>query len=284
MAAPDRPLAIRRGSVQRSLPRASPCTRIISGAGMSSRLNAADYTVARHVADLEAIRVTLEAERVILIGASWGWQLIAEYLAAHPERVERAFLTSPNTIWAPAFADDERLTPGSQRDQQKAVGNLPRFQLAHILMNVIGPDPAQALLPDRQMDGVFETMVQDLDMWAGCEDTGPVENETSAGGFGFWANAATTLDARRVEDPRARLSDVDTPVLVLRGECDYLAWEVTREYRDLLPGSRQIPVDGAGHVIQQDQPAQYRELVRAFLLDEPLPLEPHEGVESPWEG
>ncbi|MFI6236627.1 alpha/beta fold hydrolase [Micromonospora sp. NPDC050784] len=46
------------------------------GAGLSGRLaDAAGYTVARHVEDLEAIRVTLGVEQVVLIGASWGGQL-----------------------------------------------------------------------------------------------------------------------------------------------------------------------------------------------------------------
>jgi proline iminopeptidase len=66
------------------------------GAGLSSRLGASQCTVDRHVVDLDAIRVILGAEKVILIGASWGGQLIAEYMAAHPARVERAVVVSPN--------------------------------------------------------------------------------------------------------------------------------------------------------------------------------------------
>src|SRR5690606_33249651 len=84
------------------------------GAGLSSRLDADDYTVSRHVADLEAIRIELKADHLILIGASWGGQLIAEYMAAYPERVERAVVSSPGSIWAPAFDEDTHLTTGGR--------------------------------------------------------------------------------------------------------------------------------------------------------------------------
>jgi proline iminopeptidase len=95
-------------------------------------------------------------------------------------------------------------------------------------------------------------------------------------------NAATTKDAQDVDDPRPALRHVGARVLILRGECDYIAWEVTREYREVLPASILVPIGAAGHVIQQDQPQIYRELVRSFLLDEPLLLEPYTGAASPW--
>ena len=92
----------------------------------------------------------------------------------------------------------------------------------------------------------------------------------------------TTRDTRNVEDPRPVLRDLATPLLIMRAECDYIAWDVTAEYRDLMPNAVLVPVDDAGHVISADQPATYRELVRAFLLDEELPVEPYSGASEPW--
>ena len=48
-----------------------------------------------HVADLEAIRVSLAIERLTLCGYSWGGLLALLYLLEHPERVERLALVSP---------------------------------------------------------------------------------------------------------------------------------------------------------------------------------------------
>ncbi|GAA3455715.1 alpha/beta hydrolase [Dactylosporangium matsuzakiense] len=70
------------------------------GAGRSNRLSDVNgYTVARHVADLEAIRIQLGVERLILVGQSWGASLAAQYLAAHPAAVRAVVFTGPGPIW-----------------------------------------------------------------------------------------------------------------------------------------------------------------------------------------
>jgi len=48
-----------------------------------------------HVADLDAIRVSLALERLTLCAYSWGGLLALLYLLEHPERVERLALVSP---------------------------------------------------------------------------------------------------------------------------------------------------------------------------------------------
>jgi proline iminopeptidase len=252
------------------------------GAGLSGRLaDAGEYTVARHVADLEAIRREIGADRIVLVGGSWGGTLIAHYLAAHPDRVDRAVVASPGPMWGPAFAGADRLTEAGWHDQQAVLSRHPRFLLAHALMALVGPRTARTLLPDRQLDGVFEALVSDLDMRPGCA-TATARTARAPRGFGFWANAATSFDAERVPDPRPKLRQATAPVLVLRGECDYIAWPVTREYRDVLPNATLVAVAHAGHTITTDQPQRYGELVRAFLLDQPLAQPAYLGAEPPW--
>jgi proline iminopeptidase len=48
-----------------------------------------------HVADLEALRVSLAIDRLTLCGYSWGGLLALLYLLEHPERVGRLALVSP---------------------------------------------------------------------------------------------------------------------------------------------------------------------------------------------
>jgi proline iminopeptidase len=255
------------------------------GAGLSARLaDVSQYTVARHVADLDAIRHTLGADRLVLVGASWGAKLIASYLAVHPHRVAAAVIDSPPEIWSPAFTDPERLTDTGRRDQRAAVARHPRFATAHVLMRTVGPRAAHTLLPDAQMDGVFELFVSQINKRPGCHPAPTSETDTveTPHGFGFWVNAVTTMDAERVADPRPALRSATAPVLVLRGECDYISWEATREYRDLLPNATLLAIANAGHTVTTDQPHLHRRLVRAFLLGEPLPQPAYHGTRSPW--
>jgi len=250
------------------------------GAGLSSRLaDVRGYTVERHVADLEAIRTTLGAERLMLVGASWGGKLIAAYLAAHPDRVAAAVVDSPSALWAPAFS--QPLTPAGRADQDAAVAAHPRFAVAHALARSAGPRAAHTLLPDARMDGVFADFVGSLDRRPGCAPA-PPEGGDPPRGFGFWVNAMTTIDAETVADPRPALRTATAPVLVLRAECDYIAWEVTREYRDVLPAATLVAVDGSGHTVTTDRPDLHRQLVRAHLLGEPLPRAAYDGAAPPW--
>jgi pimeloyl-ACP methyl ester carboxylesterase len=66
------------------------------GTGRSSRLaDPRGYTLGRDVADLEAIREKIGAERVFLVGHSYGGTLAAAYAASYPERVVRMVLSFP---------------------------------------------------------------------------------------------------------------------------------------------------------------------------------------------
>ncbi len=61
-----------------------------AGSGLSGFLpHLRDYTVARSVADLEAIRQKIGVEKMILIGHSWGSTLAASYMAKFPDHVAR---------------------------------------------------------------------------------------------------------------------------------------------------------------------------------------------------
>ncbi|PZG29080.1 hypothetical protein C1I98_32490 [Spongiactinospora gelatinilytica] len=116
------------------------------GAGLSNRLpDASGYTVARHVADLDALRVAIRADRVVLVGTSWGATLTAAYLAAHPDRVARAVVTSPGMIWSSAFPGDRHMTASGLRDQTGVLWDRhPRLLLSAVLVEVAGPRATRA--------------------------------------------------------------------------------------------------------------------------------------------
>jgi proline iminopeptidase len=94
-------------------------------------------------------------------------------------------------------------------------------------------------------------------------------------GFGFWSSLMTGYDvARRDTNRRALLTTNQTPLLILTGACNYIKPEVAEQYQATMPNATLVSVPDAGHVIFFDQPEQYVALVRAFLLDQPLPLAP----------
>jgi proline iminopeptidase len=70
-----------------------------AGSGQSAFLAPRQYTVSRFVEDIEAIRQQIGAERLVLVGHSWGSTLAASYIAKYPEHAAKVVLYSPGPIW-----------------------------------------------------------------------------------------------------------------------------------------------------------------------------------------
>ena len=73
------------------------------GSGLSSADATGDYRDARTMQVLTALLDTLHIARATLIGNSMGGRLAWSYAAAHPDRVERLVLISPDGFASPGF-------------------------------------------------------------------------------------------------------------------------------------------------------------------------------------
>lgn len=248
------------------------------GAGLSARLaDPAGYTVARHIADLDAIRHHLGAEQLILVGASWGGSLIAGYLAAHPTRVARAVLTSPAPMdyarWPDSGDVTARLPDGPRQQARALLPEHPRF-LTWYALGMINPRAAHDLVPDAEADAFFDTFLELVRPATVC-DPGKL-HDTAETGNGLYGNVFTGRDAQSGAQSAVppRLRTVDVPVLIITGECNYIPWAPTAEYATTLPRATLVCLSRAGHAAELDQPELHRRFVHAFLLDRPLPHPP----------
>ena len=248
------------------------------GSGLSERLrNPAGYTVARQVADLEAIRQRIGARQVILLGSSWGATLVANYMAAHPSDVAKAVFTSPAPMdyaqWPAGFGSVTSRLPPAQRQRASSLlpGNL-RFA-AWYALGLINPAAAHQFVPDHEADAFFNTFLQVTEPGTVCDPARlPRQPQT---GNGLYDNIFTTRDAQHTStDTRAALAADHTPALILTGGCNYIKWAATWQYRTTLPNSTLVCLPGAGHVIYLDQPRPYLAAIESFLLGKPLPAQP----------
>ena len=252
-----------------------------TGSGFSTRLgNPRDYTFTRSIQDLEAIRQKIGAEQVILIGESWGGTIVSNYMAAYPEQVAKVIFTSPAPInpreWK-TYQDDIRLrlTPEQQR-KVAALTSSPRLMALMMLMR-INPSAAYDFAGDREMDSWMDQFLTGEIPALICKPADFPAGQ-SIHGFGFWAGKMVGrefYEKTSAINPRMQLLANPTPVLILRGECDHIKWQVVDEYRKTFPKSTLLYFPEAGHIIYYDRPDLYLAAVRAFLLDRPLPLPPH---------
>lgn len=245
------------------------------GGGFSARLsNPRAYTVDRHVADLEALRAAIGAEQLILVGESWGASLSASYAAAHPDRVERLAFLAPGAL-APAERKHQifpfstpRLTPEFLAWLGRTRGPVA-LRRAEQLNALLARDVAAAhvFAPDAEMDPLMDAYINEQILVTCVHDPAKLRARGFAlHGTGFWASLLTTWDAvNRRTDLRARLEALRLPVLIVRGDSDYLPPAIAADYAAVFPHADYVHVPAAGHFLWLDQPELYRRELEDFL-------------------
>jgi len=139
----------------------------------------------------------------------------------------------------------------------------------------INPRAAHTFAGDRELDTRFDRIFALLAPGLFCNPK--IAEEVPGSGTGFYANQIT----KSARDLRPVLRSVQVPVLILKGSCDYVPWSDATEIRDNLPDARLVYLPGAGHQAYIEQTEPYFAAVRAFLLDQPLPVSPYTGTAPP---
>lgn len=250
------------------------------GAGRSTRAtDPAAYGTDRDVGDLDQIRLRLHADRLVLIGHSYGGTLAAAYLAAHPTHVARLVLTSPGPL-DPADHSAGRATARLGVGRRLALYRLtlaPRALLGYTLLQV-NPRAAHAFLPDAEADDRNDRVLTAAQAGLHCQPGA----RPRVSGSGFYRlqypQSATAPPAR---DLRPALTGLPVPTLVIKGRCDYLSWAAAEDYRRALPRTTLVYLPAAGHNVHQDQPGAVLTTTRAFLTDRPLPLPRYSAMTAP---
>lgn len=244
------------------------------GSGGSSRLSdPTEYTVDRDVTDLEAIRAHIGAQRVILIGHSYGATLAARYLATYPDHVSRVVFSSPGSL-DPADHSGGELSSRLDSGQLAALyARLlrPRNLFVYGLLQV-NPAAAHAFAGDAEMDAENDAVYAATEPGLHCDGIS-ADHDRLPTGLGFYRlQYPQSATASAGIDVRPALSDIHTPALVIKGSCDYLSWASALTYTDTLPNAKLVYLR-AGHNAYQDAPDNYRAAVLAFLNGDSIPSE-----------
>jgi pimeloyl-ACP methyl ester carboxylesterase len=134
------------------VPKAAACAKELAANGV----DAAQYTTAAWVEDLDAIRTALGYPRINLWGGSYGTRVALEYLRRHPDRVRSIVLDG---VAPPTMKVSLDVWPSRDRalsDVIEACARSPACHAAHpdlaatlsSIGNRLGPDGRDVALPD----------------------------------------------------------------------------------------------------------------------------------------
>ncbi len=245
------------------------------GTGRSSRLDdPSGYSVERDAADLEAIRMQIGAEKIILIGHSYGAGVAVMYIAEHGERVAKFIASSPGAlIGGVEGGGDLRLRLDTEHTLALYAQILQPRPLAVYALLQINPRGAHNFAGDAEMDARNDNVYAAAEPAVHCAGK---ELTRRVHGTGFYANQyPQSAQHAPPNDVRDELSRYKIPTLVIKGSCDYLTWASGLEYIDAfrLGPAHLVYLSGAGHNAYQDKPNEYEANVRAFLNGQTLPNE-----------
>jgi len=243
------------------------------GSGLSDRLaKYTDISFNKHIMDLdEIISHKIKADKVILIGQSFGSNIISHYSAQYPENVEKLIFSSPGSFKPHKKVDGKYVDlsifypcPDSLSFKEpynfiKDVDNMamkPKAMVASmgaLLFN-------KKLISDKQADRMLNTLASQFTRGMVCDPANVLPEE---GGGGLYAYFATNSDD--YPEIRPIIRQLQIPVLVLQGQCEYHSYGSAYEYVDLYPNSQYVFIENAGHEIWWEQQDKYVQTILQFL-------------------
>lgn len=228
------------------------------GCGLSDRPDdPALWTRERFAREVDAMRLALGLEEVVLYGHSWGSILAVDYLTGasgeRPSGVRGAILAGP-ALSIPRWIEDSR----------RLISSLPEDVAEAILEGErTGDTDSEAYRAATQ--AFYARYVCRSDPW-------PEELERAFAGMGEHVYVSmngptefTITGPLRTVDVTPRLGELGLPVLYICGEHDEATPESTRAYAALTPDSEVVVVEGAAHVANYDRPTEYMRALRRWL-------------------
>jgi pimeloyl-ACP methyl ester carboxylesterase len=213
----------------------------LPGFGLTGADPTGDYSDARTVAVLGALMDRLGIARAALIGNSLGGKIAWQFAAAHPARVDRLVLVSPDGFASPGF---EYGKPAAVPPLLRVLPyTLPRAMVRMSLAPAYA-DPA-ALTPER-LDRYRDMMLA------------PGVRRAMLG----------RLAQVRLEPPEPALRRITAPTLLIWGERDaMIPFGNAADYRKAIADCRLVSFPSLGHVPQEEDPAATILPVERFLAD-----------------
>ena len=215
------------------------------GNGRSPAQQDAAMDLGAQIDDLEALRAHLGADRMDLLGHSWGGYLSMAYAARHPEHVRRlAIVDSAAPKWSDSIVLFDEVYPDTVSRQKKTS-----------FANALGDRAAGA-----ENIRLYLTM-----LFYSPEKRDQFMSHVSEYHFAASVNRAVTSDLGRY-DVTPELEKFRLPTLVITGRYDMNVAPLTAvKIHEAIPDSMFVVFERSGHLPFFEEPDAFLKVVEEFL-------------------
>jgi pimeloyl-ACP methyl ester carboxylesterase len=225
-----------------------------AGGGKSKRLAASDYTIDRAIADVEALRLRLGYEKIVVWGNSYGASLGTLYATRHPDRTAAIILTSPGSY------------PDTKSSRNYKITNEGKIKYSKELQRAVSAIDAQgaaaeAKLSQAEAGRLFDEAVN-ADMMGRMVCKGATLASALPGtGANLYANRMLSKSLDKTPFKLEALPKI--PALIIRGSCDFLPAENAARFGKLF-GTEVQTINGSGHGLLEN-PEAYDNTIAQFV-------------------
>jgi proline iminopeptidase len=231
------------------------------GSGRSDRPDDPSlWTVDHFCREVEVVRQALGFEKMHVLGQSWGSFLALEYALSHPDRLQTMTLYSGAASTMQCFEGMNRLRA---QLPPETIAAMDRFEAAGDYENSDYLTAVQILL-DRHLCRVQpwpDELIRSM------ENMGVSVYKT------MWGPNEFTLTGTLASWDRSdRLSEIDTPTLIVCGRYDEVIPECSETLHAGIRDSRLVIFENSSHLCHMEEPEKFFPLMTGFLKDHPIAL------------
>ncbi|MFB6245770.1 MAG: proline iminopeptidase-family hydrolase [Candidatus Nanohaloarchaea archaeon] len=229
------------------------------GCGRSDRPAEGDvdrYTVEHYREELEKIRQTLGVDKVTLYGSSWGSVLAQEYVLEYPDNVDKLIMSG-------ALHD--------MQEAKEAMRAAMKEELSEEEIKKVEQLESERAFDDSEYWNILEKVflrrvirMEERPLWFRKSIEG---QNTTLKGIMEGVNEFMLSETARLSDwsSKGRLSDIQTPTLIISGEYDEISPDLARDMVDRMPNAQLELIEEASHSPFWEKPEQHYEAVEKFL-------------------
>lgn len=197
------------------------------------------YETADFVGDLHSLAELLDIGRFVLIGLSIGAHNALAFAVRHPERVERLV----------------------------SVDVPPRIALPRERETLVGSDPDRLGFETIEAAFAAERPVYPLSTEEVVMHRVRHNLKRREDGRWTWKHSPDVARRWNPQDLSEAIREIRCPTLVVRGaKSEVFAPEVAAAMADAIPRAALFTIEGSGHSVPMDRPAEFEDALRRFLI------------------
>jgi 3-oxoadipate enol-lactonase len=190
---------------------------------------------------------SLEIDKANLVGLSLGGVAATDFAVAHPDRCDKIILAAPGLVGWDFKQDSVLVKQDSDRQQSFVEQDTLAFVESFVKSWTDGPNRS----PDQINGQVRDTVKQ----W--------VQENIKRHKFSHWPGFTENPPASQV------LDSIKSPVLIIVGNIDMKdIIMITNLMESKIPDVRKITFDGVAHMVNLENPIQFNEEVKNFLVSD----------------